>query len=195
MAQSTFVSGAQDHARRLARFECFLPTGCTEAPTVAGFQASKAEFRHRCRKIVAARFGKLEKRGGHDGADRVATDVLSPSVAAAVSKKSRHGFYRADIKPVTEHVTGCAPPTASITAVVPPHACLHYRCRPSAAVLACGRRALGPGRSRSYLRACRAPHRNRVARGKGQLERLIKLLVALCAIAFFAASAHGPIDD
>jgi hypothetical protein len=73
---------------------------------------------------------------------------------------------------------------------------LNYRCHPlGIAVLACGRRALGPGRSRSYLRACRAPHRNRVARGKGHLERLIKLLVALCAIAFVAAGAHGPIDD
>jgi hypothetical protein len=32
------------------------------------------------------------------------------------------------------------------------------------------------------------------ARGKGQLERLIKLPLALSAIAFFASGAHGPID-
>src|SRR5437879_12881496 len=76
MAQRAFLSGAQDHAGRLARLECFLPTRSTEAPTVAGFQAAKTEFRHRCRKIVAAGFGKLEKRGGHDGADRVATDEI-----------------------------------------------------------------------------------------------------------------------
>ena len=93
MVESSFVGGAQDHARRLAGFECFLPTGCTEAPTVAGLQASKADFRYRCRKIVAARLGKLKKRGGHDGADYVATDVLLPGVAATVSKKSRHWFY------------------------------------------------------------------------------------------------------
>src|SRR6476661_3089353 len=111
------MSGAQDHAGRLARLECFLPTRSTEAPTVAGFQAAKTEFRHRCRKIVAAGFGKLEKRGGHDGADRVATDILSPSVAAAVSKEPRHWAYRADFEPLTEHVTGCARPTASITVV------------------------------------------------------------------------------
>src|SRR6476659_9662416 len=121
MTQSAFVSGAQDHAGRLARLECFLPTRSTEAPAVAGFQAAKAEFRHRCRKIVAAGFGKLEKRGGHDGADRVATDVLSPSIAAAVSKEPRHWAYRADFEPLTEHVTGCARPTASITVVVPQH--------------------------------------------------------------------------
>ena len=114
MAQSAFVSGAQDHAGRLARLECFLPTRSTEAPTVAGFQALKAEFWHRCRKIVAARFGKLEKLGGHDSADRMATDILSPSVAAAVSKEPRHWSYRADFEPIAEHVTGCAPPTAPL---------------------------------------------------------------------------------
>ena len=75
-------------------------------------------------KIVAAGFGKREKRGGHDGADRVATDVLSPGVAAAVSKEAGHGIYRAEFKPVTEHVTGRVPPTGAITAVVPQHCCL-----------------------------------------------------------------------
>ena len=48
VAQSTFVGSAQDHAGSLAGLECFLPTGCTEAPTVVRFQAAKAEFRHRC---------------------------------------------------------------------------------------------------------------------------------------------------
>src|SRR5260370_1142906 len=103
MTQRALVRGAQDHAGRLARLECFLPTRSTEAPTVAGFQAAKAEFRHRCRKIVAAGFGKLEKRGGHDGADRVATDVRSPNVAAAVSKEPPHWADRAGFEPPTEH--------------------------------------------------------------------------------------------
>src|ERR1700758_3941817 len=133
VAQSAFVSGAQDHAGRLARLECFLPTRSAEAPTVAGFQAAKVQFRYRCRKIVAAGFGKLEKRGGHDGADRVATDVLPPSVAAAVSKEPRHWAYRADFEPLTEHVPGCARPPASITVVVPQHCRLRVRyCRPTA---------------------------------------------------------------
>jgi hypothetical protein len=38
------------------------------------------------------RFGKIEKRGSHHDANRVATNVLSPSVAAAVPIKPRHGF-------------------------------------------------------------------------------------------------------
>ena len=32
-----------------------MPARSTQAPTVAGFQAAKAEFRHRYRKIVATR--------------------------------------------------------------------------------------------------------------------------------------------
>ena len=55
MVQSAFVSGAQDHAGSLAGLECFLPTRSVQAPTVAGFQAAKAEFRHRYRKNVATR--------------------------------------------------------------------------------------------------------------------------------------------
>ena len=51
MIQGAFVSGAQDHAGSLAGLECFLPARRTEAPTVAGFQAAKAELRHRCRKL------------------------------------------------------------------------------------------------------------------------------------------------
>ena len=62
MVQGAFVRGAQYHARGMAGLQRFLPTGCTEAPTVAGFQAAKAELRHRGRKIVATRFGKREKR-------------------------------------------------------------------------------------------------------------------------------------
>ena len=124
MVQSAFVRGAQDHAGSLAGLKCFLPTRCTEAPTVAGFQAAKAELWHRRRKIVATGFGKREKRGGHDDADGVATDILSPSVAAAVSKEPGHGFYRADFEPIAEHVTGLAPSAASIATIVPQHGCL-----------------------------------------------------------------------
>src|SRR5580700_5961239 len=87
VAQSAFVSGAQDHARRLARLKRFLPTGCTQAPPAPWCEAMKAEFRHWCRKIVAPGLGEPEKRRGHDGADSVAADVLSAGVAAAVSKE------------------------------------------------------------------------------------------------------------
>ena len=121
VAQGALMGGAQGHAGRLAGLKGFLPTRCAEAPTVAGFEAAKADFRRRCRKIVAAGFGKFQKRIGHDGADRVAADVLSPGVAAAVAKEARHRVDRADFKLATEHVAGCARPAASIAAVVSQH--------------------------------------------------------------------------
>src|SRR5262245_19968994 len=106
MTQGSFVRGPQDYARCLTRFECFLPARCTEAPTIAGPQAAKAEFRSRCRKIIAVRLRKLQKRGSHDRADRVTANVLWPGVAAAVSIKPRHRLYRANLEAIAEHVAG-----------------------------------------------------------------------------------------
>ena len=55
--------------------------GAQRHQRVAGLESAKTEFRHRRRQIVAAGFEKREKRSGHDGADRVAPDVLLPGVA------------------------------------------------------------------------------------------------------------------
>jgi hypothetical protein len=121
VVQGTFVCGAQDHARRLAGLERLLPTGCAEAPAIAGPETAKAELRHRRRKIVAPGSGKLEKSSGHDHANGVAADVLSPGVAAAVSKEPRHRCCRAGLESLTKHVAGCAAPPASIAAIVPEH--------------------------------------------------------------------------
>jgi hypothetical protein len=128
VAEGTFVSSPQYHTGRLARLKCFPPTRCTQTPPIAGPQTGKAEFWHRCRKIITAGFRKFEKRGGHDGADGVTPDVLSAGVAAAVSKKSRHGFQRADFQPVTEDIPGCVRPTAAIPAIIPQHLSLPCRC-------------------------------------------------------------------
>jgi hypothetical protein len=122
------VSSAQDHAGRLARLKCFPPTRCTQTPPVAGPQTRKAEFWHRCRKIITAGSGKFEKRGGHDGADSVTPGVVSAGIAAAVSKKSRHGVQRADFEPVTEDIACCVRPAASIPAIIPQHCSLPCRC-------------------------------------------------------------------
>jgi hypothetical protein len=108
----------------------------------------KADLRYRCRKIIAAPFGKLEKRGGHDSADCVATDVLSSSLAAPVSKEPGHGFYRADFEPIAEHVTGWAPSTASIATIIPQHCRLRLGCyRRSARVSSPPRAAMNARRS------------------------------------------------
>jgi hypothetical protein len=128
VVEGAFVRGPQDHAGRLARLECFLPTRCTQAPTVAGPQAGKAEFRHWCRQIIAAGLGKLEKRGSHDGADGVTPNVLSASVTAAVSKEPRHRCQGADFEPVAEDIPGCSRPTAATSAVISQHCRLPCRC-------------------------------------------------------------------
>jgi hypothetical protein len=121
VGEGALVRGPQDHAGRLARFVRFLPTGCAEAPAVAGLQAAKAEFRYRRRQVIAAGFRKLEKFGRHDSADRVTADVLSAGVATAVTKEPRHRVHRADFKPVAEDIPRCARPTASLCAVVSQH--------------------------------------------------------------------------
>ena|SRR5271165_729455 len=121
VAQSTLVGGTQNHARRLARFEGFLPTRRAQAPAVAGFEAGKAEFRHWCREVIAARFGKIEKLGRRYDANRVAADVINPGVAAAVPIKSRHRVDRAGLERFAEYVARCAAPALAAASVIPQH--------------------------------------------------------------------------
>ena len=121
VVEGAFVSSPQDHAGRAARLQRFAPAGRTQAPAVAGPQAGKAELGHRRRKIVAAGFGKLEKRVGHDHADRVAADVFSTGIAAAVTKEPCLGLHRADVEPVAEDIPGRARATSTVPAVIPQH--------------------------------------------------------------------------
>src|SRR5262249_3585941 len=53
--QGTFVSGAQNDARRLVCFQGFLPARRAQAPATTGFQAWKAELGGRGREIIAPR--------------------------------------------------------------------------------------------------------------------------------------------
>ena len=95
VVEGTFVRSPQNHAGRPAGLERFLPARRTQAPTVAGPQAGKAELWHRRRKIIAAGFGKLEELSSHDGADGMTADVFLTRIAAAVSEEPRHGLRRA----------------------------------------------------------------------------------------------------
>jgi hypothetical protein len=58
----------------------------------------------------------------------VTPDILSASVAAAVSKEARHGREGADFEQVTEDVPSCSRPTAAISAVISQHSRLPCRC-------------------------------------------------------------------
>jgi len=70
----------------------------------SGLQAWKAEFRNRRRKIVPARFRKVEKLRSHYRAHRVTPNVLLTGVAAAVPIEARHRFKRANFKWLAEHI-------------------------------------------------------------------------------------------
>jgi len=120
MGQSTLVGSTQDHPGSMVCLERFLPTGCAKAPAIAGLKARKAKLGQRRRKIVAARFGEFEKSRGHQRADRVATNVLTTSVAAAVPIETRHRFDRTDFKRLAKHVSGRTP-WFSTSPVVPQH--------------------------------------------------------------------------
>jgi hypothetical protein len=63
MGERSLMGGTQKHAGRLVCLECFLPSGRTQAPTVARLEACKAVFRHWSRQIIPKRFGKFEKPG------------------------------------------------------------------------------------------------------------------------------------
>src|SRR5207237_2728555 len=81
--------------------------------------------------------GKREKGGGHDGADRVAADILRPSIAAAVAKEAAHRAYRAEFELFPEHVAGQVRPAPSVAAIVPQHVRLRMSwCRPATRLLA-----------------------------------------------------------
>ena len=42
MGHGTLVGSTQDHPGSMVCLESFLPTGCAQAPAIAGFQARKA---------------------------------------------------------------------------------------------------------------------------------------------------------
>src|SRR5271154_5416709 len=78
-------------------------------------------FRHRRREIVAARFGKGEKRGGGYDADGMAAKVVHPGVAAAIPVKARHRAHRTGLERFAEHIAGRAAPALSAAPIVSQH--------------------------------------------------------------------------
>jgi len=102
------MSGAQHHAGCFVRLKCFLPTWSTQAPTIAGFQTWKAKFRHRRRKVIAARSRKIEELGSHQCAHSVTAPVLWSRIAAAVAIEARHRLKRTnfDFDGLAEHISG-----------------------------------------------------------------------------------------
>ena len=82
MVQSAFVRGAQDHAGSLAGLKRFLPTRCTQAPTVTGFQAAKAELRTGVERSLP-----LDLENARNAAVMTAQTVWLPTSSRPVSQQ------------------------------------------------------------------------------------------------------------
>jgi hypothetical protein len=88
--------------------QCFLPARRTQHHRSPGLSPPRPNSGTGVEKIVAARFGKIEKLGSHDRANRITTD---PGVAAAIAIKPCRRFDRAYVKRFPKHVACCRPPT------------------------------------------------------------------------------------
>ena len=103
--KDTLIGGpGADDLRGGAGIERFLPAGRTQAPAVTGFQAREAVLGHRSRKVVPSRLGKGQKLRRHDGANRMQTHILSPSVAAGVAKEAGQRPVAARLQRSAQHV-------------------------------------------------------------------------------------------
>jgi len=87
MTQSAFVSGAQTRGAPWPP-RVLLANAEHRGTSVAGFQARESRIPASVVERSLPRDWKTRDTRRSDGADRVATDVLSPSVAAAVSKRT-----------------------------------------------------------------------------------------------------------
>src|ERR1700720_1459703 len=126
------MCSTQDHARGTLRLQRFLPPRCAQTPAITGLQSRKAEFRDRRREIIAAGLRILKKSRGHNGAHRMAADVVAAGVAAAVAKETRHRAQGADFESIAEHVLRLvAPAAATLASVISQHwVSLHRRSLP-----------------------------------------------------------------
>ena len=121
ISQRRLVGGPQDHTRRVSGFEGLLPALGAQAPAIAGFETGKTDFRYRRRQVVAARFGETEKGIGHHHANRMAANILTAGIAAAVPVKARHWLDRTRLKGFAEDIARWKPRTPFIFPVVSQH--------------------------------------------------------------------------
>ena len=65
--------------------ERFAPSGCAHAPSIAGLQTGKTEFRRWRDEVIAAPTREHEKFLGYLHADDVQPEIFGSGVAAAVA--------------------------------------------------------------------------------------------------------------
>ena len=83
--ESSLVGAGEYHRSSASLAVSPKPVHGGYAPAIARAEARKPKLGHRRQKVVANRALVLQKLSGHDGADRVQTDILGPGRAAAVA--------------------------------------------------------------------------------------------------------------
>jgi len=96
--EGVFVGGFEDDGAGGAGLLDLQPAGSTDAPAVAGFEASETELRHGGAEIVAQSLGRFKEWSVDDAADGVDAVVVGASLATARAIKTRHGFAAADVE-------------------------------------------------------------------------------------------------
>jgi hypothetical protein len=102
--ECVLVSGFEDDRAGGTSLLDLEPTGGTDAPAVAGFEAGKAKLRHGCAEIVADRLGGFEEGSIDDAADGVDAEVFGAGLAAAGAVEAGHRLTATDIKRLAEDV-------------------------------------------------------------------------------------------
>ena len=102
--QSAFVGRGQDDVGGGPVVVGPQPVDGGHTPTVAGYQAREAEFRHRCRQVVADGTLVLEELGCDHRADGVPSDVLGARRATTVTIEAGQRIGAAGFEDATEDV-------------------------------------------------------------------------------------------
>ena len=102
--EGVLVGGFEDDGASCSGLLDLEPAGGTDAPAVAGFEAGKAELRHRSAEIVAEGFRGFEEGSVDDAADGVDAEVVGASLAAAGAVEAGHRLAATNVEGLAEDV-------------------------------------------------------------------------------------------
>jgi hypothetical protein len=98
------VGRLQNHLRGLAGVKGLLPTGCAQAPPVAGLEARESGLGGR--EVVADQAAEFEEIGVDARTHHVRSEVIRAGAAASVAVETRQGIAAARLELATEDVLG-----------------------------------------------------------------------------------------
>jgi hypothetical protein len=102
--EGVFVGGFEDDGAGCSGLLDLQPTGGTDAPAVAWFEAGEAVLGHGGGEIVAEGFAGGEEGRIDDAADGVDAVVFGAGLAAAGAVEAGHGGAAADVEGLAEDV-------------------------------------------------------------------------------------------